>query len=126
MEHAIFKTPIGTVKVTDILFYYDGIRIFIGNNNEYKFLGFLVDEDENNNEDIYLFVPVSEDRISEIKNGNISIKSAIQNAENGWVYEVHLSWKDEKRHTYKELKTIEISKDYLPSEYSVLNFHSQK
>ncbi|TKD67695.1 DUF6575 domain-containing protein [Pseudalkalibacillus hwajinpoensis] len=108
-------TPLGPLKVLDIIFYYDGPRIFTCRNNSTEFLAFLVDELEKS--DHWLFIPVSKSRVNEIKRGSKSIRDAITNAEDH-LFEVHLPVTEGFKPTIDILCRGDVPDEYLPDEDS--------
>ena len=113
-----FFTPIGELNIIDVLFYYDGPRIFIGQNEASKFLGFLVDEIDE--WDQWLFAPVSKERVSQIKKGIISIREALLNVEDGWVFEIKLPVIEKASATVELRRPQDIPLQYLPQEESYI------
>ncbi|KGK89372.1 hypothetical protein DP73_09955 [Desulfosporosinus sp. HMP52] len=122
MNGALF-TPLGKLEIIDILFNYDGPRIFTCHNSANKFLAFLVDELEET--DLWLFIPVNYMRVSEIKKGLLSIRDAIRNAEDGYVYEIHLPVAESLTSSVKILSCIDIPEEYLPQEDSIITINNR-
>jgi hypothetical protein len=114
------KTHFGEVKVINMLLYYDGIRIFIGEHDKQKYLGYLVDELET--EDLWLLVPISDERIISIQNKDLSIKQAIKTSELGWVHELYFPTVDSNVCKGNKINVNDIPDDYLPSDDSFITY----
>ncbi len=109
--HGELYTPLGCLKILEVFFYYDGPRIFTCKNKSTEFLAFLVDELEEF--DQWLFIPVSKSRVQEIQSGRISIRDAIQNAED-LLYEVNLPIIEGYKATINILYSTDVPEEYLP------------
>ncbi|RKP51388.1 hypothetical protein D7Z26_16455 [Cohnella endophytica] len=114
----IIHTPLGSLNIIDVLVSFDGPRIFTCSNSVTKYLAFLVDELEES--DHWLFVPVTNIRIQEIKNGLISIREALLNAEGDIVFQAFLPLVGGYEATIATMKTSEIPPGFLPQENSYI------
>lgn len=125
MDNGLMITPIGTLKILDLFFYYDGPRIFTCiNKTGNQFLGYLVDELEDFHQ--WFFVPINRKKIEMLKNGEISIKEVIKNPEDGWVWWMSLPVNEGIQQSAEILYSQDISEDDLPSDDSFLVFNSKQ
>ncbi|RDU37296.1 hypothetical protein DRW41_05435 [Neobacillus piezotolerans] len=116
MKGEIF-TPLGSLKIKDIFFYYDGPRIFSCTNNSTTFLAFLVDEFEER--DFWFFVPISTIREFQIKKGKISIREAIIKAEDP-IYQIYLPVSDNAPASFSLINGDKVPFEYLPADDSFI------
>lgn len=83
----ILPFPIGGLKILDTFEYVDGPKIFsCQNQSGQKFITNWIDTTPTS--DTWFYVPVSDDRLLSVKNGEISLRNCILMAENGEFYEV--------------------------------------
>lgn len=81
-------TLLGELNLTETFVYYDGPRLFSCTSNlGQKYLAIWVEEEEDH--DIWLYMPVSPSRLSSIRSGGISLRDSFLDAE-GFVYQVHI------------------------------------
>lgn len=120
MSKLLVKTPIGEFERIEDLVYYDQPILMTIKREEELFLAFFVDYDEETNIDMYLFVPVSENRLEDLKEGKLSCRQAIQNAEQGYAYKMYLSCDEERPSTFSKSECHLIDNDWLPSKDSFL------
>lgn len=114
----VINTPLGKLKIIDVLVSFDGPRIFTCTNSVAKYLAFLVDElDE---WDHWLFIPVTSIRISEIKNGLLSIREALLNPESDILFEIFLPLVEEYEAKLMTISRMEIPTEFLPDENSYI------
>lgn len=115
--HGELYTPLGTLQINDVFFYYDGPRIFTCKNESITFLAFLVDElDET---DHWLFVPINQMRVNEIKRGKTSIRDAIAKSKDP-IYEIFLPIIKGVEATFNIIQSSNVPSEYLPAEDSYI------
>ncbi len=106
------STHLGILKITNVYEYFDIPCLFSCENNSGQiFIAVWIDETENDNE--WLYVPVSKVRLKQITSGNIDLRDTFLKSEDNFVLKVTLSKQDEN----SQVETIvcsEISEEYLP------------
>ncbi|MEE2033630.1 DUF6575 domain-containing protein [Rhodococcus chondri] len=81
-------TILGELRLLETFAYYDGPRLFsCASNLGQNYLAIWVEEEEEH--DVWLYMPISPSRLSSIRSGGISLRSSILYAE-GFIYEVHI------------------------------------
>src|SRR5690349_8042282 len=80
-------SPMGTLHIDEIFDYFDAPILFLARNElGYAFLGMSVEKTAGY--EIFLYVPVSADRLLAIRTGLVSIRFAFTNPESGTVLEI--------------------------------------
>lgn len=79
--------PLGRVRLLEVYHSYDGPKLFacIAPTDQRYLVLWLGDEDE---QDLWLCVPVSETRLQQVRSGGISLRSACLNPESGTLWRV--------------------------------------
>lgn len=106
-------SPLGTLRIVDILDEYDGPRLFVAINAvDTYFLAFWADRTDN--AEHWLYVPVSERRLNELYSGSIPIRQAYLKPEEPVVYFITESLEIPGDFTCKALSPTELDVDFLP------------
>ena len=87
MELPPTTTALGRLRLVDVWDYYDGPRLFVAQNAAGAFyIALWADEDDTTN--TWLYVAVSEDRLERVQTGQISLRAAYLDPEDGKVFEM--------------------------------------
>ena len=106
-----FETPMGTMTVTETLFYFDGPQILscedaVG----HRYVAHLVEELEN--WDRWFLVPVSLDRLRAIRKGDIDLRTSVRHPEQGWIWDITVfhtgSQRDALKRNADSLRELEL------------------
>lgn len=115
VDQELTGDPFDELSIVDVLFEYDGPRIFIAKDKtDNLFLANQVDEDETT--DTFLYVPVSRKRVRAICRGDITLREAFTESETGTVYQIVFDnvAKDIKETRVLPLKDTDLQESYLP------------
>lgn len=124
METLPAGTPLGRLKVLEVYHYFDGPRLFAcANVSGQKFLVFwLGDED---GADKWLYVPVSDTRLREVRSGAISLRRACKDPEDGFVWVVETPFQPNGKAGPTAFDPSELPDEYLPADDSFLSLEEQ-
>ncbi|MCA8832002.1 DUF6575 domain-containing protein [Hymenobacter pini] len=83
---------LGNLSLIEVFHYYDGPKLFSCKNNggQIYFVLWLGDEELDYRYDRWMYVPVSVTRIQHIKSGQIDLRSACINPEDGFIWIVNI------------------------------------
>lgn len=108
-----FNTPMGRLRLAEVLDSYDGPKLIVARSEVgIGYLGLWVENWASGER--WLFVPVSETRRSEIRNGLRALRDAYLEAEDGFVYDVSVP-REGQTH-FHVVACHEIDTDALPPE----------
>ncbi len=108
----IISTPLGSLIVLDVYYYYDIPRLFSCESlSGQKYISVWVDEEDNF--DRWFLIPVSNKRLEMVHIGMLSLYEAIKSPEDGWIWELK-TYFDNTNPTIKMLKADEINPEDLP------------
>ena len=111
------NTPMGKMEIVDVFIYYDGPKLFVcQSEGGVKYLVNWTDTEDG--KDTWYFVPVSEERLSQIKTGIISIYNSTKNAEDGWL--IIITSTPDNKSTATLAFTNNLKEDDLPDEDTYL------
>jgi hypothetical protein len=80
-------TVLGVLEVVEVYDFYDGPRLFLSRNRVgLLFLAAWVEDATDR--DVWLFVPVSANRVNSVRSGGLDLRSAFTEAEDGFVFRV--------------------------------------
>lgn len=114
--------PIGTPKIYHIYEYYEIPIVFsFYSNTGTLFLANWVDYDDEQNYNTWIYMPITYKRLLEIENGNISLRTAIENQEGEFVYKV-FDYGDSEQ--FEMISSSSISSEYLPDEDSYVEYNN--
>lgn len=118
------RTPIGMIAIADILVEYDGPRVFVGETTSgQRLLGCWIGEEPDNNE--WILTPISRTRLAVVKTGQMSLREALEQAEDGWVYWIRTS--SEPGKSVCQLTQVDrINPDWLPDQDAYLNLPGER
>lgn len=112
-------TPLGVLQVIEIYHLYDGPKLFAcANLTGQLYLVLWLGDDDLGDE--WLYVPVSQTRLGEIRSGRLSLRDASLAAEGGWVWRVVTPLTDEDPAVATVLPSNALTENDLPSEDSYL------
>lgn len=115
VDQELTGDPFDELSIVDVLFEYDGPRIFIAKDKtDNLFLANQIDEDETT--ETFLYVPVSRKRLRTICRGDIPFREAFTHSETGTVYQVILdhSSKDVRETRVLPLSDTDLKESSLP------------
>ena len=118
----LFKTPLGEMKVVDVLLYYDRPFIFHCKDIvDSQYIVHLIDDDDDGEH--WFMVPSSSYRIECVRIGKISLRDSILFAEHGWIWEVTTPYNGDLGKKIKRL-CASLGENDLPDEDLILSFPS--
>ena len=113
--------PISKLSILEVLDFVDGPKLFSSVSTTGQiFLTLWIGEDDTDS--TWLYVPVSHDRYSAIKSGNLDLRSAYLQSESGEVIYVEVN--SNGLTTSKSMPTTFIDEDWLPVAGDTLNLPS--
>lgn len=113
VDQELTGDPFEELSIVDIIFEYDGPRIFIAKDKtDNLFLANQVDEDENT--ETFLYVPVSRKRVQEVCRGDIPLRDAFTNSETGRVYKIVIGYNSEE---VKETRVLPLDCNEIPNRF---------
>lgn len=115
-------TSLGQLQLLETYDYYDGPRLFSAR-NVVGTTFFVLWADVTQDEDIWLYAPVSTERLADLREGVLSIREAFTHAEDRVVYRVHQS-KTTGAARVDPLAASEIPMDCLPPERDAIDVPS--
>lgn len=107
-------TALGRLQLLEVYDYYDCPRLFAAR-NAVGTTYFVLWADDLGDQDVWLYVPVSGDRLADLRQGSIAIRDAFLNAEDGNVYRV-VETKSTGQATCASLGADSLELDWLPPE----------
>ena len=112
-------TQLGNLEIIEIYEYYDQPLLFSCQNAiGQKFLAVLIDETDT--VETWLYVPVSENRLNEIRSGKIDLHDAFSKAEDNQVYRVCIPYDQNIQAKLLYVNVNNLSDDDLPSKEASL------
>jgi hypothetical protein len=110
MSFLPLDTTLGKLKILEILDWYDGPRLFIAENaSGSRYIAFWADETEE--ESLWLYSSVSENRIFNVMSGKLDLRSIYTNSEDGRILLVRLK---NNEHSVESIRPNEIEQELLP------------
>jgi len=110
------STDLGNLDVLEIYVQYNGPRLLACKNQAGKiFLGLWVDEEEDS--DLWLYMFVSLERLKSVRTGQISLHQAFSNPETHFLYKITYTSTNSQWHSQR---VSQIDKDCLPLEGTFL------
>ncbi|MDQ7024386.1 MAG: hypothetical protein Q9P01_06000 [Anaerolineae bacterium] len=107
------NTQLGYLEIFEVYEVFDKPILFACQNRAgTMYLAIWEDEDDENLTDTWLYVAVSQNRLEQIRGGNIDLKSAFTDSEDEIVYEVIISQNNTSR--VNTLTSFELTDDRLP------------
>lgn len=105
------NTDLGELDIIEVYSYYNGPKLFscrnvVGN------IYFALWVDEEVDYELWLYVSISQQRFREIRSGSIDLRNAFIDAEDKFVFEVKIYFKDSD--VSKSIASNEIDEDMLP------------
>ncbi len=111
MEFLPQNTNLGKLDIIEIYSYHNGTRLFSCCNVTLNiFFALWIDEEEDF--DLWLYVPVSMKRFQEIRSGEMDLRNAFLKSEDGFVFEVKIFFDNSA--VANSIKSEEIDQDWLP------------
>jgi hypothetical protein len=112
MADTVLSTPLGDFDIDKVYMEYDGPRVFsCRDRSRSLFLCLWVEESFDY--DRWLFVPVSQRRLDATVTGILSLRDAVEQAENGWVWLVKTA-DDVASSTYEMISASAVPQRFLP------------
>src|SRR5687768_13652466 len=106
-------TELGTITVDEVYIRVDVPRLFsVRNEAGQRFLAVFVHEDEES--DVYLYAPVSADRLSAVRSGAIPLHVAFASPQDGHVYAVTTPFEGDEVDV-RRMTADDIPRNWLPS-----------
>lgn len=104
------------VKIKKLYAYYDQPVLFLAEQDDQLYLAVYVDHSET--EDIFLYAPVSPDRVADIEGGKLDLHSAFKRVEGGFVYRVSVAiYKPQSRTEMIACENLDVEDLPLPGAY---------
>lgn len=111
----LYINEIGNFKVLETYIYFDGPQLFSCiSGTDQHYLCYWADSDEAYLK--WLYIPVSNQRYQEIRNGEISIREAIVNTEDKYLWKLLISINGEKSFATR-VEVSDISAELIPPDY---------
>jgi NADH:ubiquinone oxidoreductase subunit F (NADH-binding) len=109
---------LGDVEILEIYLFYDWPQVFscVDEENDQKYLAIALDEDEDETYMVWMYVSISDARLSSIESGQTSLREAALQAEKGYVYIITDYWEDKSKGSLKTMMVDDIPEDYLAGE----------
>lgn len=106
------NTTLGHLRIVEVFDFYDGPRLFSARNSVgTTYVAYWADEVQQ--EDIWLYVPVSHQRLQSVRSGSVSLREVFLAPEDGTVFEVSTP-KNRGAASVKQLAPSEIDSERLP------------
>lgn len=116
----LFKSPLGELKVKEMLLYYDRPFIFYCEDDVGTcYIAHLVDDDENG--ECWFLVPSSRLRVEHLRCGKITLRQSILNAEPGWIWQITTPY-DGSEGLLEKRECKNLDERDLPAEDTALSF----
>lgn len=114
-------TYLGTLAIDEVLFEYEGPRIFTARSTSSRlFYAFIVDEDEDEATETYVYLPLSDIRWAQVRSGRLGLRAAVERPEDGFLFVVTADYLA-GRNTVREAAPDDIDPDWLPTEKAALS-----
>jgi hypothetical protein len=108
-------SKLGHLTIVEVFEFYDGPKLFSARNRTGTlYLVFWADQDEE--ADHWFYVPVSEGRLESVKEGDLSLREAITQPEDGLIYQASVSRQSARAPIVREISPGEIDESCLPPE----------
>lgn len=118
MEY-LYNNQIGKMSLIDIYYFYDGPKLF-SCKSQTEQIYIVIWTDFNESEDVWFYIPISNKRFLEIKKGEISIRNAITEVEDGWIWKLTNS-KEENEPIVEKIPALKLTEEDLPDKDSYLD-----
>jgi hypothetical protein len=106
-------SELGVLKILEVLDWYDGPRLFIAEDpSGTRYIAFWADETEE--ESLWLYSSVSEDRISNVTSGKLDLRSIYTNPENEIVFLIRLKNNNQSSALVEKICPNQIEQKLLP------------
>lgn len=107
-----FGTPLGRLVLEEIYDYFDGPRLFAARNDQGGlFLGYWADETQTG--ESWLYLPITRDRLMQVRSGGIPLARAFRAAEFGYAFRIDID-RESLAATTVAVAVAEIPDDWLP------------
>src|SRR6266511_4671430 len=107
---------IGALSMDEVYFDHEGPRHFSATSRSgCRLLAVAVDEDESSS-DTYLYLPVSDARLGEIRSGALDLRTAFREPEDGSSFVVVADYEQPPRNRVSVVSPDEVAEDWLPLE----------
>lgn len=114
-------TYLGALAIDEILFEYDGPRIFTARSTSNRlFYAFIVEEDDDEATETYVYLPLSDERWAQVRSGRIGVRAAVERPEDGFLFVVTADYAAGKN-SVRESKPSDLNPEWLPTEEARLN-----
>ena len=114
-------TYLGVLSIDEVLFDYEGPRIFTARSTSNRlFYAYIVDEDEDEATETYVYLPLSDVRWAQIRSGRLGLRAAVERPEDGFVFIVTADY-GAGRSAVREASPADLDPRWLPTEAAVLN-----
>ena len=104
---------LGKLEIIEIYAYYDQPVLFACKNSDAHFY-LVVAADENDQDETWLYVEVSAERLDLIRSGAIDLHDAFADSENGHLFQVKFFYANPTSPQIKYLESNRIPEDMLP------------
>lgn len=116
--NALPRTGLGHLRIVEVFLRFDGPRLFAAvNESGQRYLAVFVDEDDD--AEVFLYAPVSEERYGAIRSGALPLRNAFGDPQDGRVYVVTASTQGTGQ-AIEERRPEELEQDWLPDEDATL------
>lgn len=113
-------TPLGRLKVLEVYHYFDDPKLFAcANASGQKFLVFWLGDEAG--ADKWLYVPVSDTRLREVRSGVFGLRRACKEPEDGFVWVVETPFQPNGKAGPTAFDPSQLPDEYFPAEDSFLS-----
>ena len=118
------NTPLGRLQLMEVYHYFDGPKLFSCTNTAgQRFLAFWLGDDQGN--DRWLYVPVSQTRLILARSGGISLRTLCKVPEDGWLWIITLPSDSTEPLSVQPVFAEQLSPNDFPSDDSFLSLETQ-
>jgi hypothetical protein len=122
MNVLLKETPLGQLEILEVFLQYDGPRLFSClNKAKHIYLALWVDDE--NDIDLWMYVPISNQKLLQVRSGDISLREAFTESETGYLHIAKVAFSGEVQ-DFKLVKATEVNEEWLPLQNVRLNISS--
>jgi hypothetical protein len=123
MNALLEEQSLGDLEILEVYLQYNGPRLFsCFNQDNQLFLALWVDDE--NERDLWMYVPITEHNLKQVRSGHISLREAFREGETGSLYIAEVSFSGEVQR-FESINPTEVEEEWLPLPNVRLNIHSE-
>jgi hypothetical protein len=122
MNVLLKETPLGQLEILEVFLQYDGPRLFSClNKAKHIYLALWVDDE--NDIDLWMHVPISNQKLLQVRSSDISLREAFTESETGYLHIAKVAFSGAVQE-FKLVKAIEVNEEWLPLQNVRLNIRA--